>query len=117
MKSQTVVPVLLSIVVIILVAIIERHSRWVAAITATMPLAAPLALWIVYTSARGEAQAVSEFSFNMLIGILPTLVFLLFAWIAARAGWRLGSILLTGYAAWGVGLLILITIKRLIGLT
>ena len=114
MKSQTIFPVILSIIVIILVAILERHNRWVAAITATMPLGAPLALWIVYASARGETQAVSEFSFNMFLGVLPTVGFLLFAWFAARAGWRLGPIILSGYSAWGVGLLILTTVKRLI---
>jgi sugar phosphate permease len=64
-------------------------------------------------SARGESTAVSELSYNMFLGVLPTLVFLLVAWLAARAGWRLGSIIITGYAAWGVGLLILITVKRL----
>jgi hypothetical protein len=117
MKTQTIVPVILSILVIILVAILERHSRWVAAITATMPLGAPLALWIVFASVGGETQAVSEFSLNMLMGILPTLGFLLVAWIVARAGWGLGSILMSGYAAWGVGLLILVTVKRLIGIT
>jgi len=116
MKSQTVILVILSILIIILVAILERHSRWIAAITATMPLGAPLALWIIYTSAQGEPSAVSEFSFNMFLGILPTLGFLIVAWIAARAGWRLGPIILSGYAAWGMGLLLLVTLKRFIGI-
>jgi hypothetical protein len=48
MKWQDVLPILASIVVIILVAIFERQSKLVAAITATMPLTAPLALWVVY---------------------------------------------------------------------
>ena len=117
MKSQTVVPVLLSIVIIILVAVLERHSRLIAAITATMPLGAPLALWIVYASSRGETTAVSDFTFNMFLGVLPTLGFLIVAWIASRAGWKLGPILLSGYAAWGVGLVILVTLKRIVGLS
>lgn len=115
MKSQTILPVLFSIIIIILVAILERHSRWIAALTATMPLAAPLALWIVYASARGDPQEVTQFSHNMLLGILPTLGFLFFAWLGARAGWKLGPILLTGYAAWGIGLLILTAFKRFLG--
>ena len=115
-KPQTIVPVILSIIVIILVAVLEQHSRWVAALTATMPIGAPLALWIVYASVRGETQAVSEFSYNMFLGILTTVGFLLLAWFAARAGWRLGPIILLGYGAWGVGLLILANLKRLIGM-
>jgi hypothetical protein len=116
MKSQTIIPVVLSILIIILVAILERHSRWIAAITATMPLGAPLALWIVYASSQGETSTVTDFSFNMFLGVLPTLGFLIVAWIAARAGWRLGPIIISGYAAWGAGLLLLVTIKRIIGI-
>ena len=102
MRTQTILPVIFSILIIILVAILERHSRFVAAITATMPLGAPLALWIVYASAKGETSAVTEFSFSMVIGVLPTLGFLLIAWLAAKAGWRLLPILAAGYGAWGV---------------
>jgi hypothetical protein len=116
-KSQTLIPVILSILIIILVAILERHSRWIAAITATMPLGIPLALWIVYASVQGETSAVTDFSFNMFLGVLPTLGFLIVAWVAARAGWRLGPIIISGYAAWGAGLLLLVTIKRLFGIT
>lgn len=110
------IPVILSIVIIILVAVLEQHSRWVAALTAMMPLGAPLTLWIVYASAAGETQAVSKFSFDLLLGILPTVGFLLLAWLAARAGWGLGPIILTGYGAWGVGLLILSILKQLFGI-
>lgn len=115
MKPQTILPVIFSILIIILVAILERHSRWVAALTATMPLAAPLALWIVYASARGQPQEVTQFSFNMLLGILPTVGFLFVAWLGARAGWKLGPIILSGYAAWGVGLLLLTAVKSFFG--
>jgi hypothetical protein len=117
MKSQTVIPVILSILIIILVAILERHSRFFAAITATMPLGAPLALWIVYASVQGDQEAVSGFSLNMFLGFLPTMAFMLVVWIVARAGWKLGPMILSGYGAWGVGLLILVAVKRLVGLS
>ncbi len=117
MKSQTILPVIFSVIIIILVAILERHSRWVAALTATMPLGAPLALWIVYASVQGEPQEVTQFSFNMLLGILPTVGFLFFAWLGARAGWKLGPIIVIGYAAWGAGLLLLTAVKRFLGLS
>ena len=70
MRSQDVVPVLLSIVVIILVAVLEKQSKLFAALTATMPLTAPLALWIVYSSNGGEKEAVSNFSLSLLLGLL-----------------------------------------------
>ena len=43
MKTQDILPVILSIVVIILVAVFEKQSKLFAALTATMPLTAPLA--------------------------------------------------------------------------
>ena len=70
MKSQDVLPVVLSIIVIILVAVLEKQSKLFAAITATMPLGVPLALWIVYSSSGGEKEAVSSFTLSMLLGIL-----------------------------------------------
>lgn len=45
---------MLSIVVTILVAVLEKQSKLAAAITATMPLIIDLAFWIVYASADGE---------------------------------------------------------------
>ena len=54
MKTQDILPVLLSIVVIILVAVLEKQSKFAAAITATMPIGATLALWIVYSANDGD---------------------------------------------------------------
>ena len=85
MKSQDIVPVLLSILVIILVAILEKQSKLFAAITATMPLTASLALWIVDTSNAGEKTPVIQFSLSLLLGLLPSLAFLVIVWLGARA--------------------------------
>ena len=116
MKSQDIVPVLLSIAVIILVAVFEKQSKLFAAITATMPLATPLALWIVYSSNSGDKDVVSKFSLSLLLGVLPTLAFLVTVWLAARAGMKLVPILLTGYGVWGVGTLILYLLRNILGI-
>ena len=75
MKLQDAVPVLLSILIIVLVAILEKQSKLFAALTATMPLTAPLAVWIVYSSNAGEKTAVTQFSLSLLLGVLPTFAF------------------------------------------
>ena len=116
MKLQSIVPVLLSIAVIILVAVFEKQSKLFAALTATMPLATPLALWIVYSSNSGDKQAVSQFSLSLLLGVLPTLAFLVTVWLAARAGMKLVPIILTGYSVWGVGALILYLLRNTLGI-
>ena len=116
MKSQDIIPVVLSIVVILLVAVLEKQSKLFAALTATMPLTAPLALWIVYSSNAGEKEAVSNFSLSLLLGLLPTMAFLITVWLAARAGMKLLPMILSGYGVWGVGALILYFLRNILGI-
>lgn len=116
MKSQDVIPVILSIVVIILVAILEKQSKLFAALTATMPLAAPLALWIVYSSNAGDKTAVSQFSLSLLLGLFPTLAFLITVWLAARAGMNFVPMILTGYAVWAIGATIIYLLRDTLGI-
>lgn len=102
LKSQELIPVALSILILIIVAVVQRQSKTAAALLTTMPVLSPLALWIVYSSTQGDAGEVSRFSLGMLLGLLSTAVFLLVIWLAARAGWRLGPMLLAGYGTWGI---------------
>jgi len=116
MKSQDILPVVLSIMVILLVAVIEKQSKLFAALTATMPLTAPLALWIVYSSNAGDKSAVSQFSLSLLLGLLPTMAFLVTGWLAARAGMKLAPMILTGYGVWAVGAMILYLLRDILGI-
>jgi hypothetical protein len=116
MKSQDIIPVVLSIVVILAVAVLEKQSKLFAALTATMPLTAPLALWIVYSSNAGEKTAVSNFSLSLLLGLLPTLAFLVTVWFAARAGMKRAPMILTGYSVWGAGALLLYLLRNILAI-
>jgi hypothetical protein len=116
MKSQEIVPVVLSILVIILVAVFEKQSKLFAALTATMPLASPLALWIVYSSNAGDKAAVSQFSLSLLLGLLPTMAFLVTVWLAARAGMKLVPMILTGYGVWAAGATLLYLLRNTLGI-
>ena len=115
MKTQDVLPVLLSIVVILLVAILEKQSKFAAAITATMPIGATLAIWIVYSANSGDKETMKVFNGSLLIGIIPTIGFLIVAWLASRAGLKLVPMLLVGYIAWGTLLGLLVLLRRLFG--
>lgn len=116
MKLQSVIPVLISIVVIVLVAVLEKQSKLFAAITATMPLNAPLALWVVYSSNAGERSAITQFSLSLLLGVIPSLAFLVAVWLAARAGMKFLPMILTGYGIWAVGTTLLYLFRNIIGL-
>ena len=116
MKSQDVIPVVLSVVIIILVAVLEKQSKLFAALAATMPLGIPLALWIVYASNNGDKQVVSNFSLSLLLSFFPTLAFVVTVWFAARVGMKLVPMILTGYSVWGAGALILYLLRNYIGI-
>ena len=115
MKTQDILPVLLSVVIIILVAVLEKQSKFAAAITATMPIGATLAIWIVYSANSGDQATMKDFTSGLLLGIIPTLGFLFAAWFASRAGFKLAPLLLVGYAVWGALLGVIIILKRVIG--
>jgi hypothetical protein len=116
MKSQDIIRAVLSIVVIILVAILEKQSKLFAALIAVMPLTAPLALWIAYSSNAGDKTAVSQFSLSLLLGLLPTFAFLITVWLAARAGVNLVPMILTGYGVWAIGAIILYLLRGVLGI-
>jgi hypothetical protein len=116
LKTQDILPVVLSIVVIILVAVVEKQSKLAAAITATMPIGATLALWIVYSANEGEQKTMEQFSTGLMVGIIPTIAFLVAAWFSARAGLKLVPMLLVGYAVWGAVLGLILIIRRILGI-
>jgi hypothetical protein len=115
LKTQDILPVLLSIVVIILVAVLEKQSKFAAAITATMPIGATLAIWIVYSANSGDQETMQDFSVGLLMGIIPSIGFLFAAWFAFRAGLKLMPMLLVGYAVWGTLLGLIILLRRIFG--
>jgi len=115
LKTQDILPILLSIVVIILVAVLEKQSKFAAAITATMPIGATLAIWIVYAANSGDRETMKDFSASLLMGIVPTIGFLIAAWLSSRSGLKLVPMLLVGYIAWSLLLGAVIMLRRLIG--
>ncbi|MBZ0299134.1 MAG: hypothetical protein K8J31_05310 [Anaerolineae bacterium] len=108
---ERVLPVLVSIGVIITVAIVRQYSRTFAAIAATMPINVPLALWIVFSADQNPASR-AAFSEGLLIGILPTVLFLIVSFFVVRAGWPLVPTIVAGYVAWGAALGILLLLRR-----
>ncbi|MEW5872458.1 MAG: hypothetical protein AB1894_24565 [Chloroflexota bacterium] len=116
MKLTEIFPVAISVAVIILIAVLEKQSKLVAAVTATMPVTIPLSLWIVYSSTQGEKLAVEQFTRGLATGIWPTVAFTLAVWLASRAGWKLLPIIAAGYTTWGATLLLLVGVQRILGM-
>jgi heme A synthase len=110
-----VLPVLVSILVIIGIAIIREYSKTLAAITATMPINIPLGMWIVFSGSENDPQSRIQFAEGMLMGIFPTVIFLAVVFFTTRAGWSLIPTLFVGYIVWGIALLLLLGLRRIVG--
>ena len=107
MTSSRILPVIFSIAVLVVVAVVQERSKFLAAIVATMPVSAPLALWIVYAANRDKPEQVAGFTLSMAGGLIATGAFVLISWLSLRMRQPLGIVLLLGYAAWAVVALIL----------
>lgn len=116
MKLNEILPVGLSITVLILVALLQRQSKIAAGITATMPVTIPLALWIVYSSTRGERKTLEQFTGGLVSGIIPTTMFVLVIWLSTRAGLKLVPTLLISYLTWGLTLGVVFLVRRFMGI-
>ncbi len=108
-----VLPVIVSIIIIITIAILREYSKTLAAIASTMPINLPLGLWLVYgSSAKAEIE---PFTRSLMLNLVPTFAFVVIAWLASRAGWKLVPMVVAGYAGWGVGLFMLMLLRRAVG--
>ena len=110
-----ILPVIVSIGIIILVAVLREYSRPLAAIAATMPINLPLALWIIYSAEGGDREVMATFTQALFVNIWPTILFIIVTWIAARAGWSLIPMLIVGYVAWGIGLGMIYLLRTFFG--
>ncbi len=109
-----VLPVIVSIIIIITIAVLREYSKTLAAIAATMPINLPLGMWLVYgSSTKAEME---QFTRSLALNLIPTFAFVVIAWLAARAGWKLIPMVVAGYAGWGVGLFLLMLMRRAIGI-
>lgn len=114
-KSPTILPLILSFLVLTAVTLLQRSSRLAAALTATMPLTIPLALWIVTAGNPDDPQATADFARGLLWSIWPTVLFVVVIWAATRAGWRLAPTVGAGYLAWGLAVLAILGARRVLG--
>ena len=111
MIPEKLVTALLSVLIVVLVAVVQDRSRHLAAIVATMPLTAPLAMWIVFSASRGDQRQTADFVSSMLVGIAGNVVFVLACWLGFRREWGFLTTLGFGAAAW----LLVVLIPRWVG--
>lgn len=101
MNVQKVLPVVTSIGIILLVALLRERSRTAAAIFASMPINIPLALWVVFGSG-GPVEPAAEALFlrNIGVGLITTLVWVAIVFGGVKLGWNLLPAIIVGYVVW-----------------
>ncbi len=108
-------PVIISICLILLIAYLRNYSKTLAAITATMPVNIPLSMWIVYSTDHSDTKAIVDYTQAVGVNLVPTILFVVVAWLALRAGWSLIPALVAGYVGWAVSLGVTLLIRSLLG--
>ena len=95
-------PVVASVAIIVLVAVVQQRSRDLAAILASLPLTAPLAAWIVFSASGGDHQHTAQFVRSMLAASIATVIFVLACWYGFRQQWPFPIVMATAFGIWGV---------------
>lgn len=100
MSANKILPVVLSIAIIVLVSVVQEKSRFSAAVLSSMPLLAPLALWVVWSASKGDHQQTAQFAGSMVLGVVAALAFVIGTWMALRQHLAFGWVLAIGTSAW-----------------
>jgi hypothetical protein len=108
-----VLPIIISMLVIIAVAVLRKYSPTFASIAAVMPINIPLAIAIVYAGTPpAEQQAtMPTFTSGLAINLMPTFLFTIVVWRMFAMGYGLWAALIVGYIIWAIGLALLFLLR------
>jgi len=101
MSVEKALPVVASVVIIVLVAVVQGRSRELAALLAVMPLTVPLAAWIVFSASGRDYEQTAQFVRSMVAGYAATVLFVLACWYGLRQHWPFALVIGFAFAAWG----------------
>ena len=106
-------PVIISILIILLVAYLRNRSRTFAVLAGTMPINLPLTLWITFAGSNADAATISGFVRSLFLAMFATMLWVVVVFLTTRSGWSLVPAIASGYVAWGIFVLILISLGYL----
>jgi hypothetical protein len=100
MSTQRIIQLVVAIGILIAIALVSERSRVAASILSVMPFNITIALWFVYSAVDGNPSLTAGFSRMVLLGLIPTALFVVACWIGLRHGWPLWQVLIVGYIVW-----------------
>ena len=111
---EKVLPVVASVIIIVLVAVVQERSRELAAVLAVMPLTVPLAVWIVFAASGRDYQQTAHFVRSMIAGYLATIAFVVACWYGLRQQWPLPAVLVVAFGLWAALAALPYVIRRML---
>jgi hypothetical protein len=106
MTTQRIVQLLVSFLLITTIAFVSEKSRVLASIVTVMPVNVTIGLWFIYTSSQVDSAGLADFSRMVLLGLIPTALFIAVCWFGFKQEWPFARVIVVGYTVWLVGILI-----------
>ena len=97
---RSVIKLLISIVVIVFCTQTARRWPSFAGLTAVMPLTGLVVLLWLYSDNPGNFELMSEYTLGALLGIVPSILFFLAAFLCFRRGLGIRMVLAASFAVW-----------------
>jgi hypothetical protein len=107
MNAEKVLPVVVSIVIIVLVAVVQERSRHLAAILAVMPLTIPLAAWIVFAASGGDHRQTAQFVRSLIATSAATVIWVVACWYGLHRQWPFPLVIAFAFGVWGASVALL----------
>jgi hypothetical protein len=102
MNLQKSLPVVTSIAIILVVAVLRDRSKTLATIFATMPINMPLALWVLVSAGPENGDVLATYVRSFIIGLVPAFVWLGVVYVGLKLGWTLLGAIAGGYVIWAI---------------
>jgi len=97
---QVLIKVALSVVIILAATAIGKKLPTTAGLIGVMPLTGALVLVWMYLESNGDANTMQQFSKGALLGIVPSILFIVVALLCFKRGLPLSIVLVSSFAAW-----------------
>lgn len=102
MNLQKTLPVITSVLIILVVALLRDRSKTLATIFATMPINMPLALWVLVSAGTDNPVVTAGYVRTLVVGLVPAFLWLGVVYLGLRLGWSLLGAIAAGYVLWVV---------------
>jgi len=101
--TQVLLKTIVSVIIILCATGLARRYPSLGGLIGVMPLTGALVLVWTYLENKGDRAVIENFATGSLLGIIPTMLFFLVAFLGIKKGYSLPVVLSGGFGAWLIG--------------